>query len=353
ATGPVLLITDASLGQITAAALVLDTTGAADIFVNGVGLHPTLNGVTLNSGSDVTFDTTGSSFASSLTANGSGITVAGNLSVGTTLALDASAAISQTGGAVTAGNAVFDAGTGISQSAGTLAAASVTLEAGTTISQTNGRISTGVLSGSSHGDATLTGNNAIDTLNGFDTNGHAFTLADGSALTVAALLATESGTVTISDASTLTVAGSISSAGGNQSLSGTSLALDGKIDAGAGRATLTATAGGITETGIITAATLTGSSHGDVTLTGNNAISTLNGFDTNGHAFTLADGSALTVAALLATESGAVTINDSSTLTVVGAINSAGGNQSLSGTNLALGGSLNAGDGQVSLTATA
>src|SRR6185437_9018195 len=307
ATGPVLLITDASLGQITAAALVLDTTGAADIFVNGVGLHPTLNGVTLNSGSDVTFDTTGSSFASSLAANGADITVAGNLSAGTALALNASAAISQTGGAVTSPLVTLSAGTAITQSGGTISGTTAVLDAGTTISQSGGAtINVGLLSGHSTGGTSLNDANLVDNLTGFTNAGvGGFSLADAKSLNVSGPVAAGTGDLAFQVTGALTTAADLT-AGGTVALSatgpgvaitqisgtihGASVSLDttGAISqtGGAISAADVALDAGTTITqtgGSIAAGTLQGSSDGDTTLANPaNTVATLGTFNVSG-----------------------------------------------------------------------
>src|SRR6185312_10261325 len=313
--------TDASLGQITAAALVLDTTGAADIFVNGVGLHPTLNGVTLNSGGDITFDAAGSHFSSSLAANGADITVAGNLSAGTALALNASAAISQTGGAVTSPLVTLSAGTAITQSGGTISGTTAVLDAGTTISQSGGAtINVGLLSGHSTGGTSLNDANLVDNLTGFTNAGvGGFSLADAKSLNVSGPVAAGTGDLAFQVTGALTTAADLT-AGGTVALSatgpgvaitqisgtihGASVSLDttGAISqtGGAISAADVALDAGTTITqtgGSIAAGTLQGSSDGDTTLANpDNTVATLGTFNVSGGSFTLADSGTLTVA---------------------------------------------------------
>ena len=134
-----------------------------------------------------------------------------------------------------------------------------------------GQINAATLTGSSTGDATFTGPNVIGTLNGFTNTSGNFSLNDTTALTITGTLDATGHTVTLTD----TAAG---------------------IDASSGE---------------IKAGTLTGSSKGDALFTdASNAIGTLNGFETNGHNFSLKDSAALTITGTLDAAGKTVTLND-------------------------------------------
>ncbi|HUO92789.1 MAG TPA: hypothetical protein VMU22_07700, partial [Rhizomicrobium sp.] len=141
---------------------------------------------------------------------------------------------------------------------GTLAAAhqTVTLvDTGGGIDASHGVTQAGTLTGSATGAALFTdASNAIDTLNGFETNGNVFSLTDASALTITGTLDANGKTVTL-------------------------------VDSGAGIDA---------SHGVVNAATLTGSTAGDATFTANNTIGTLDAFQAGGN-FSLTDAQALQI----------------------------------------------------------
>ena len=189
------------------------------------------------------------------------------------------------------------------------------------------------------GSAALTGSNTIATLSGFTTTTGDFVLTDASSLTISqAVSAVGIATIAASGAaSTLTIAADIT--GTNVALSGdaglmqtagtvqattgnVSLAASGGAVSFAGTVTapgtVTLTAGlDINETGILRAATLTGSAGGSATLTGSNNVNALGDFQAN--AFTLIDTPNL---AVIGTVGGGVTvaITDTGTLSIPGTL---------------------------------
>ena len=197
-------------------------------------------------------------------------------------------------GTVSGGPSVTIADQGPLAINGTVTANTISLTA-STISEPGALIG-GTLTGSSTGNASLTGtsfSNSIGTLNGFSATG--FTLDDAAGLT---LLGTVSGgpSVTIADKGPL--------------------AINGTVTANA----ISLTADSISEPGALIGSTLTGSTAGSASLTGtsfSNSIGTLNGFNATG--FTLNDAVGLTV---LGTVAGgpSVTIADKGPLAVNGTV---------------------------------
>jgi hypothetical protein len=174
-------------------------------------------------------------------------------------------------------------------------AAGATLTAGTLQS-------TGGVSG---GTADFAGTaNAIAALGGFAVSGNPLTLSDTSPLSVTG--AVSATTVTIggtagSTPTSLTVGGSLSATSA-VTLTAGAISIPGLVsDGGSGTTTLTATTGGITESGTLISGTLTGSAAGAVSLVGatpgSNQVATLDGF--TAPAFTLDDGSNLLVSSVL------------------------------------------------------
>ena len=260
--------------------------------------------------------------ATSLTASTGDLTLAGNISGGTTT-LTAAGAIIQTGGVVTATTLTGSAGTsaslGDANAVGTLSgftapsgivfvngvgftaegvdggpSTSLTAEtgdltlagniSGTTtttltalggsITQTGGIVTAATLTGSAGGGATLTQANAVQTLSGFTAN-TGLTFVDAGGFSAANVNGGASTSLTA-------VAGQLTLAG---DIGGTSVAL-------------TASGGPIVQTGgTLTAGTLTGSSFGATTLTDANLIGTLGAFTTYGPIadFTLVNAQTLTV----------------------------------------------------------
>jgi filamentous hemagglutinin family protein len=148
----------------------------------------------------------------------------------------------------------------------TAAGETVTLNSAETITQGAGVITAGILAGRSVGGATLNQDNAVGTLGPFsDTgtgNATGLSFTDGQALQTAGLVSS-TGPITLT-----TTAGGIAF-GGDVTATGQTLTLN--------------SAGAVGQTaGIITAATLTGSSVGGATLDDGNAVGTLGPFTDTG-----------------------------------------------------------------------
>ncbi|HTW34186.1 MAG TPA: hypothetical protein VMD53_06190, partial [Rhizomicrobium sp.] len=141
---------------------------------------------------------------------------------------------------------------------GTLNAAGQTVtlvDTGGGINASQGIIDAATLAGSTTGAALFTdASNAIDALNGFETNGSNFSLTDSAALTMAGTLDASGQVVTLVDTG-------------------------GGIDAGHG---------------VINTGTLTGSTAGSATFTGNNTIGVLDAFQAGG-SLSLTDAEALAI----------------------------------------------------------
>jgi filamentous hemagglutinin family protein len=178
-------------------------------------------------------------------------------------------AIGLTGGAIAIPGLVTDGGAGtvvLIATAGTIG------EAGTVIA--------GTLSGSATGTTSLTGSNTIAAVGNFSGNG--VTLDDSvdlAAGTGANGLTGGAGGATIVDSGVLTVDGVF---GASIDLTANSIAVPGTLGTAATTVTLTTTVGGITETGAILAATLTGTASGAASLTGTNTIATVGNFSAAG-----------------------------------------------------------------------
>ena len=211
-----------------------------------------------------------------------------------------------------------------------------------------GSLIAGTLTGNATGAATLTGTNAVATLGNFSAAG--FTLSDGRALTVGGSVGVQGGSsATIADIGTLTVASGISAAA--IGLTAAAIAIPGLVtDGGAGRVTLIASGGGITETGTLIAGTLTGNATGAATLTGTNTVATLGNFTADG--FALSDTRNLTVGGSVGVQGGSnATIADTGTLTIASGVSAA--SVGLTATAIAIPGLVNDGTaGTVSLVAS-
>ena len=194
------------------------------------------------------------------------------------------------------------------------------------ISQTAGSIDVATLAGSAAGDVSLTEPNAIAALGVLATpfNGgfHAFSLTDVDALTVNGVTAAS---VTLT-ASSLTIPGAIN--GGNVSL--------------------TATSGGISETGGVTADLLTGSAATSAALTGANAVAGLGDFTATA-GFSLTNTSELSVTGTVNGGSN-VTLTDAAALTISGSVT--GTTVGLTGADINFNGGAVDGPTSVTLTAT-
>ena len=156
---------------------------------------------------------------------------------------------------------------------GTIDPTTLTLvDTGGGIDSSGAAIIAGTLTGSTNGVATFTNaGNDIGTLNNYTNTQGAFSLTDSVALKITGTLNATGQTVTLVD-----------------------------------------TGGGINASqGVIEAATLTGSTKGAATFTdAANAIGTLNGFETNGNAFSLTDSTALAMTATLDAAGQTVTLVD-------------------------------------------
>jgi len=188
------------------------------------------------------------------------------------------------------------------------------ISAGTLTQTSPGILTAASLTGSSVGNAALTANNKINSLGVFTSSG-SFSLTDARSLTV-------DGTLTVTGCCV-----NLKTAG-----SGSNLTINAAI-ADAGHALSLISAGTLTQTstGILTAATLTGSSVSDTMLTANNKINNLGAFTSSG-GFSLTDARSLTVnGALNVTACCAVlkTTGSGSNLAINAAITNAGHTLSL------------------------
>jgi len=271
------------------ASLMLTTTGiASDIFVNSTltgGTVTLASGATIGeTGGVITATTLTGSSHGATTLNGANVitnlgafTTGGNNAIALTDAHDLTVT-----GAVNAGTA----GLTLTTTGGAsdifvnsaLTGGTVTLASGATIGETGGVITATTLTGSSHGATTLNGANMVTNLGAFTTNGNnAFSVTDAHDLTVTG--AVNAGTAGL----TLATTGSTSDIMVNSTLTGGTVTL-------ASGATIGETGG------VITATTLTGSSHGATTLNGANMVTNLGAFTTGGNnAFALTDAHDLTV----------------------------------------------------------
>src|SRR5579859_701229 len=246
---------------------ITDTASASP----SVLLNSTLN--TQLAGSNVTVTTVGSPATAGQTG---AITVSAPVSWSTANSLTLNAA-----GAI-ALNATI---------AGSNSGSALVLNSGAAITQTaGGAITVGTLSGASVGGASLTAANLFDTLAGFTNTGV--------------------GNLSITDAqhTGLTVTGAVDAGAGNTlsltTTSGGSLTLSANLSApAAGGAVNLVSAGTLSQTsGIITTATLSGSSSGGASLTDANAFDTLAGFVNTGSgnlSITDAQATGLTVSAVV------------------------------------------------------
>jgi filamentous hemagglutinin family protein len=187
---------------------------------------------------------------------------------------------------------------------------SVDLTAAGTISQSGGGITTTLLAASGTGAIDLeSAGNVVGTLGAVSVtpvgNTGGLTFAQPGALTVAGPVDGGLSTSITSSAGLLSVTGSVT--GSSTSLGGTSIAISGSVT-GSQSLALTAT-DGITESGALTAGTLTGSAGGSADLGGSNSVGTLGNFTADG--FTLADGQNLSVTGLVTGGAGDIVLNTS------------------------------------------
>ncbi len=154
------------------------------------------------------------------------------------------------------------------------------------LSNSGGKITATTLTGSSHGTVTLSAANAIADLGAFTTANNAFQLTDAHGLTLTGVVNAGTGNLA------LTTTGSGHNLVIDQALTGHTV-------------TLTSAARILSNSGgQITATTLTGSSHGTVTLSAANAIADLGAFTTANNAFHLTDAHGLTLTGVVDTGTG-------------------------------------------------
>ena len=209
-----------------------------------------------------------------------------------------------------------------------------------------GIVTTPLLTGSATTNVSLTGANSITTLGNF-TAAAGLTLNDTPSLTVLAGDTVNGGlNATITDTGTLTIDGAVN--GSAVSLRGADIDINGVVT-GPANVDLTATTGGISGSGVVATALLTGSTATSFNLNGANQVTGLGDFaDTTG--FTFNDTPALTVIGGATADGGSsVNITDASALTITGTVK--GTTISLSAPSIAIGGALT-GPTSVTLTST-
>ena len=171
--------------------------------------------------------------------------------------------------------------------------------AGTLIESGSGALSAASLTGSSSGTVTLNGANQIASLGTFANTG--------------------TGGIVLKDGEALTVNGALNSGTGNLKLTTTSggIALKNQLTSGNQVTLISAGTIGEIGSGAISASSLTGSSVGSATFNGTNLVSTLAGFtDTSTGGFVLTDGETLTVGGAVNAGSGNLSLT-----TTVGNLN--------------------------------
>ena len=320
-------------GTLIAATLSGSATGAADL----AGANATTNqiqnlasfsanGFVLDDGTDLTINTLGGGISATVLDSGS-------LSVG---GIVAASTISLTAGTIAIPGEVTAGTLGTIYLAGT---SGPVTETGTLIA--------GTLSGTSAAMANFAGAsltaNQILTLGSFGSAG--FVLDDGTNLTIDTLGG--GAFATVRDAGSLAVSGII--AAGSISLTATTITVPGTVTAGTtGTIDLFANPGSITETGLLVAGTFAGSSTGTTDLA-NAMIGTLDSFSAS--AFTLNDGTSLTVAAPVIATTGSLTIADTGSLTNNATIQAATAATVSATVNVTNSGSVYANGGDVLLTA--
>ncbi|HEX7349006.1 MAG TPA: filamentous hemagglutinin N-terminal domain-containing protein [Rhodanobacteraceae bacterium] len=182
---------------------------------------------------------------------------------------------------------------------------------------TNGSITAGTLTGSSIGATTLNGaNNAITALGAFTASG--FSLTNAQALDVTGAVNAGAGAASLTTtAGGITVGGSVTggavglASAGNIAINGT---VDSTASGGTGTTTLNAV-GAISEavaSGVVKASKLTGGSTGDTTLGGNNQVVELDAF--NARDLTLVNDANLSVVGPISTTGGSGNISFTTTL---------------------------------------
>ena len=194
-----------------------------------------------------------------------------------------------------------------------------------------GALTVATLTGKAGTNALLAGSNSINALSNFvATTG--FTLVNTPGLSVTG--AVNGGTdVTITDSGTLTVTGSV--LGTTVNLTGSNIDIPGSVD-GPTSVSLKATPGGITETGSLTTALLTGSAATSANLSGAtptaNLISNLGPFTDTSGGFSLATAGPLTVAGAVTTKAN-ISLQATGDLSVSNPVVAADGNIVMQTTN--------------------
>ncbi len=193
-------------------------------------------------------------------------------------------AVGLTAGNITIAGLVSDGGAGTT---------SLVANVGT-ISET-GILIAGTLSGSATGAANLTGANQVGTLGNFTASG--LTLSDQTDLSVTGAV-NGGASATLLDAGALTIAASGTVAATAVELVATNITIPGVVtDGGSGTVAMIANAGTISETGSLTAGTLSGSATGAASLTGTNRVAGLGSFAASN--FVLTDGTDLLIGGTL------------------------------------------------------
>ncbi len=321
-------------GEIVAGTLSGSATGSVDL--GGFNTIAVIGNVTALNGFNL-FDTvglavggtTGIAGGTSAIINTSGtLTVTSSIGAGTVDVTATSVAIA---GLVSAGTT---GGVTVNAIAGGIAGT------GSVVAGTFGGLATGAVN--------LTGGNTIATVGGFSAAG--FTLHDTGNLTVAGTSGIEGNAgATIVDTGTLTVQSAVRATA--ISLTGGAIAIPGLVtDGGTGTVALIATAGTISETGALTAGTLSGSASGTTSLTGSNTVAAISNFAGNG--VTLDDSVALAAGTGvngLNGGAGGATILDSGALTVDGVF---GASIKLTANSIVVPGALGAAGSDITLSAT-
>jgi filamentous hemagglutinin family protein len=322
-----------------------DFTGSVTLTGAGVAVTDvndlTIGGLTDNNDGDV-----------SLIAGGQLYGV-GPINAGTgSITLTAQGAVLTTA-ALTGGDIALTGGNGISIGDNVNAGGSLTLSSGGNIDESaTAVITANALTGSSTGSTHLDGNNLIANLGNFTANG--FSLTNAQALAVASGITIDGktgGTALKTTTGDLTIDGTVGNTAGT-----TSLTSAGDINEGAG--------------GVVLAASLTGASAGDTSLTGsNNKIASVGQF--NAVNFTLIDNAALLVVGPLVTTGnisltttgsaanvlnvgqaltgGSVTLDSAGDLSITQAVQGSAVDLTANG-NLAIDAAVNSGAGTTSLT---
>jgi filamentous hemagglutinin family protein len=171
---------------------------------------------------------------------------------------------------------------------------------------------TGTLTTSSVAGQTLTGSNAVGTLNARDLGGGNIQFTNTVPLTISAMNTTGTGSDTVNNIGAITITGTVGTGSGPVNLASSS--------------TIGETGSGL----ISTTGTLTTSSVGGQTLTGSNTVSGLNATNTASGSIALTNTAApLTITGISNTGGGTDTVNSTGWITITGPIQAYGGNVGL------------------------